>query len=166
MSGTGRRGREDERWGTGPTTGARRRLLVVYGQAARALEGHGCPASAECCHFAWTGREPQVSEAEWREIVRAVRAQGRKLPPPPSDRDRTCPLLGPDLRCTIYESRPLGCRTYYCDRHTGPGPVPRAALSALVAPLRALAEELVPADPAARPLSSWLRTASATGRRR
>ena len=145
-------------WGSGATAPARRRLLEVYGEADGALQGHGCPASAECCHFARTGREPSVTAAEWREIVRAVRAGGRKLPPPPADADRTCPLLGPDLRCTIYEARPLGCRTFFCHNHTGPGAVPRERLSALVAPLRALAEQLEPSDPAPRPLSSWLRS--------
>jgi Fe-S-cluster containining protein len=134
-------------------------VAIVLEHADRLLEGHGCSASAECCHFARTGREPSVTQAEWREIERAVRAQGRKLPGPPTDADRTCSFLGADERCTIYESRPLGCRTYFCHRHTGPGPVPREALVALVTPLRELAEELAPSDPAPRPLSSWLRTA-------
>lgn len=146
------------KWGASETAPARRRLLAVYDEASRALEGHGCPATAECCHFARTGKEPAVTEAEWREIVRAVRARGVKLPPPPTDRDRTCPFLSAELRCTIYEARPLGCRTYYCHRHTGPGPVPREALTALIAPLRELAEELAPEHPGSRSLTSWLRT--------
>ncbi len=158
MTARGPGGSGAARWGAGATQRARGRLLEVYRDADRALDGHGCPATAECCHFARTGREPSVTAAEWREIVRAVRARGGKLPGPPADADRTCPLLGADDRCTIYESRPLGCRTFFCHRHTGPGPVPREALSALVSPLRALAEELAPDDPAPRPLSSWLRT--------
>lgn len=160
------RGRGQEPWGSGPTRDARRSLFEVYRDADRALAGHGCPATAECCHFARTGREPSVTEAEWRQIVAAVRARGVKLPAPPTDEDRTCPLLGADQRCTIYDSRPLGCRTYFCHRHTGPGPLPREALTSLVAPLRGLAEELCPADPAPRPLTSWLRTAAAGARKK
>jgi Fe-S-cluster containining protein len=133
---------------------------IVLAEADRILEGHGCSATAECCHFARTGREPSVTEAEWREIERAVLAQGRKLPGPPTDPDRTCSFLGADQRCTIYESRPLGCRSYFCHRHTGPGPVPREALASLVAPLRELAETLAPDDPSPRPLSGWLRIAA------
>jgi len=40
-----------------------------------------------------------------------------------------CPLLGDDLRCTVYEVRPIGCRSYgvtvfaahYCKRPSGRG---------------------------------------------
>lgn len=132
-------------------------LLRVYQQADRILEPWTCEKSADCCHFTRTGREPSVTIGEWNEIVRAVRASGRKLPGPPSDGERTCPFLV-DGRCSIYESRPLGCRTYFCHRITGPGDPPRGELSALVAPLRSLAATLDPRDPAPRTLSSWLKS--------
>jgi Fe-S-cluster containining protein len=28
-----------------------------------------------------------------------------------------CPNLGPDGRCTIYDSRPQGCRIFTCDAY-------------------------------------------------
>jgi Fe-S-cluster containining protein len=87
--------------------------------------------------------------------VRAVRASGRKLPPAPADEERTCPFLV-EARCSIYASRPLGCRTYFCARVTGPGAPPRHALAALVPRLCALAESASPRDPQPRTLSSWL----------
>jgi putative zinc- or iron-chelating protein len=134
----------------------RRILLRVYADADRALAPFSCEASADCCHFARTGREPSVTVGEWLEIVRAVRASGRKLPPPPGDDERTCPFLS-GARCSIYESRPLGCRTYFCDRISGPGRPPRDALGALVPDLRRVAERVDPRDPKPRTLSSWLR---------
>lgn len=135
---------------------ARRTILRVYAEADRALEPFSCERSADCCHFTRTGREPSVTRGEWNEIVRAVRASGRKLPPPPTDDERTCPLLS-NGRCTIYESRPLGCRTFFCDRVTGPGKPPREAVAALVSPLRTVAAELDPREPQPRTITSWLR---------
>lgn len=135
---------------------ARRTILRVYAEADRTLAPYSCAKSADCCHFTRTGREPSVTAGEWAEIVRAVRASGRKLPLPPADDERTCPFLSNDA-CSIYESRPFGCRTYFCERITGPGKPPREALAALVQPLRRVAAEIDPGEPHPRSLSSWLR---------
>jgi hypothetical protein len=140
------------------TSDQRKTVLAVYAEADRIQAPFSCERSADCCHFTRTGREPSVTIGEWNEIVRAVRASGRALPPPPSDDERTCPFLD-DGRCRIYESRPLGCRTYFCDRIIGPGKPPRDELAALVAPLRRAAAALDPRDPAPRTLSSWLKAA-------
>jgi len=135
----------------------RRTVLAVYADADRTLAPFSCEKSADCCHFTRTGREPSVTIGEWNEIVRAVRASGRALPPPPADDEQTCPFLDAG-RCRIYESRPLGCRTYFCDRITGPGRPPREELAMLVGPLRTVAAQLDPRDPLPRTLSSWLKS--------
>lgn len=50
--------------------------------------------------------------------ARAVRAAGRKELPARSD--GACPLLHPQTqRCTIYEGRPFGCRTHFCEAAGG-----------------------------------------------
>ena len=35
--------------------------------------------------------------------------------------DMNCPLLGEDMRCMAYESRPTICRAYDCSRHAAEG---------------------------------------------
>jgi hypothetical protein len=73
---------------------------------------------------------------------------------------RRCPFLDGDLRCTIYAARPLGCRTFYCHRASGP-PVARRELADLVRRL----EDLSPAaDAKGRSLTSWLSQAARTRR--
>ncbi|MBI2896333.1 MAG: YkgJ family cysteine cluster protein [Deltaproteobacteria bacterium] len=135
----------------------RHALLAIYADADHLLEAFRCSASADCCHFAWTGREPSVTLPEWLLIERAVRSSGRRLTAAPPDRDGTCPFLSPDRRCRIYESRPLGCRTYFCSRAEGPGQVPRRSLQALVPRIRELSEALSPRDPSPAPMTSWLK---------
>lgn len=124
--------------------------LAVLGQADAAMDGWTCPGEADCCRFGQTGREPYLTEAEWQVVAAEVARQGRRLPRPRAD--RVCPFLTADSRCSIYAARPLGCRTYYCHRASGPR-VPRAALTDLTRRLESLS-----ADPVerGRPLSTWL----------
>ena len=131
--------------------------LAILDEASALLRGYTCPASTECCRFGVTGREPWVTQAEWRLVEDEVRRQGRKLPMPP-DGD-TCPFLSPEGRCRVYAARPLGCRTFFCDRATGPGPLPRKTLATFPRRLDALTEVVRGRDQAARPLRSWLREA-------
>lgn len=49
----------------------------------------------------------------------AWRASGRKHMP--DDTDGACPFLKQG-RCQIYESRPFGCRTHFCEAAGGPAP--------------------------------------------
>lgn len=125
--------------------------LSVLAAADAALEGWSCPGSADCCRFGLTGREPYLTEAEWRALEADVARQGRRMPRPRAD--RTCPFLTEESRCSVYAARPLGCRTFYCHRASGPRP-PRAALADIARRLEALSR-----DPTerGRPLSSWLR---------
>jgi Fe-S-cluster containining protein len=110
--------------------GPREELQQIY-READALMTHGTcactdahsPSDAMCCHFGRIGREPYVTPLEMVEVARAVAARGglprRRLPL--LDELRTCPLLSQAGRCMIYEARPLGCRTFFCEGHEPPG---------------------------------------------
>jgi Fe-S-cluster containining protein len=88
-------------------------ILKVYQLAEDALPERQCTASGRCCQFAVTGREPFVTVMEMDLILQELARQGRKVPPP--RQDEGCPLLTPDgMRCTVYDARPLGCRTFFC----------------------------------------------------
>ena len=133
-------------------------LRAIYAELDAFLDGFTCDASGDCCHFDRTGREPYPSAVELAELERAVRARGG----PPKKRlptiDRRCALLDDRGRCSVYASRPLGCRTFFCERGRGPvgvkPPAPRdreiARFSRAIADLSA---RFAPADPGPRPLS-------------
>lgn len=143
-------------------------LRGIYAQVDALFAGFACDASADCCHFARTGREPYPSAIEIAELERAIAARGgvpkkekrdkRRLRQLPQLDERRCVLLGEDDRCTVYASRPLGCRTFFCERGHGaagePPPAPRDPEVLRVA--RAIADlsaRFAPADPGPRPLS-------------
>lgn len=126
--------------------------LAILAEADALLEGWRCEASTECCQFGLTGREPHLTEVEWRVLADEVARQGRRLPAMPAD--RRCPFLR-DGRCTVYAARPLGCRSYYCRRAEGPGRFPRARLAALPRRLEALSAPDRD-ERRGRPLSAWL----------
>ena len=46
------------------------------------------------------------------------------------------------LRCSIYADRPLGCRTFFCDRIRGPARQPVEAMDALQRRMLQLSEAL------------------------
>lgn len=149
--------------------GRKGRALAVLAEADRVLDGFGCEASTDCCRFAVTGREPWVTQVEWELVVDEVKRQGRRLPAVPDDDDGRCPFLNEAGRCVVYRARPLGCRTFFCERASGPTAMPKAALRTLPRRL----EELTLPDPhdkgrdnGARPLRSWLEGESRGHRRR
>ncbi|HUS65470.1 MAG TPA: YkgJ family cysteine cluster protein [Kofleriaceae bacterium] len=133
-------------------------VLAVLADADRLRAGWSCDSSADCCQFDVTGREPYLTEAEWRVVEAELARQGRRIPAMPDS--RVCPFLDGDHRCTIYAARPLGCRTFYCHRASGPH-VPRRDLADLTRRL-----EVLSADPEAkgRSLSSWLTQAGRSSR--
>jgi Fe-S-cluster containining protein len=112
-----------------------------------------------------TGREPYPTTVEVAELERAVRARGglpkRRSLPTVSARgedERRCALLSDEGKCLVYASRPFGCRTFFCERASGPAGEPsRAAPKAEIARLgRAIADlsaRFAPSDPGPRPLS-------------
>jgi Fe-S-cluster containining protein len=156
----------------------REELLALYAEADALLDGFSCDASTDCCRFARTGREPYPTAVELAEVQRAVRASGITLQTarrptrgpqggralPMLDEDRTCPLLDAQGRCRIYASRPFGCRTFYCDRASGPGKVPRAELQAIGRRIADLSHRAFPRDPHPRPLTRALTSPGACRR--
>ncbi|MBS1152131.1 MAG: hypothetical protein H6Q89_3829 [Myxococcaceae bacterium] len=107
---------------------------AVLRQADRAWSKHGCPSTAECCQLQTTGRPPWLWPSEWALVVKKVNGVL-----PPARADGGCPFLDPSgKRCTVYEDRPLGCRTFFCHRITGPAAVPAEATNGLFDRLRAL----------------------------
>jgi uncharacterized protein len=115
---------------------ARDELRRLYAAAAELLAADRCvctdaedASDATCCHFGILGREPYVTALEMAEVARAVAARGgfprspregrKRLPM--AEANKTCPLLSSSGRCTIYDARPLGCRTFFCHGNEAPG---------------------------------------------
>ncbi|MFT3709745.1 MAG: YkgJ family cysteine cluster protein [Archangium sp.] len=110
---------------------------LVLTRASEAWSAHGCPGTAECCQLAITKREPWLWPSEWKVIEARLKRDGRVLPPKRAD--GACPFLdaATGKRCTIYEDRPFGCRTFFCHRITGPAKQPADQTNALLERLRA-----------------------------
>ncbi len=129
---------------------AARALETLYRQADQAWAGFRCPGTAECCQLAKRGREPWLWGVEWDALRRVV----PKLPPPRADGG--CQFLDAEgRRCTVYASRPLGCRTYFCHRATGPGKEPTEEMDRLQRRLETIARGVRPDEPGPRPLTVW-----------
>jgi Fe-S-cluster containining protein len=151
---------------------AREELLEIYARVDALLAPFTCDASTECCHFGITGREPYVTSVELAEIELALAARGSVIPRSQVaprrlmlvKDERRCPLLDPNGRCSVYASRPLGCRTFFCDRAQGPGRLPREEMNRSARSVADLAARYMPRDPHSRPLSRAL-PASSNARR-
>lgn len=141
--------RRDSRSNAGETA-RRPAVLAVLADADHAVRGWSCEGTADCCRFGVTGREPYLTEAEWALIRAEVARQGRRVPSPRAD--QVCPFLTDGARCSIYQVRPLGCRTFHCHRGEGPK-VSRAALADLP---RRLEELSVDPRERGRRLTAWL----------
>ena len=77
----------------------------------RPLE-RACTGRGDCCRFRHTGRTPFLTKGEALVAAMAWRAAGRtEVQEAP---DGACPFLK-NNRCQIYEGRPFGCRTHFCD---------------------------------------------------
>jgi uncharacterized protein len=144
----------------------RARLLALYVSADELLRDFACkcaPAGelpAPCCRFAVSGHEPYPTAVELEEVRHAARVASvsprdpRKLP---MASGRPCPLLSDDNRCRIYESRPFGCRTYFCVESMGSARSwPRDAVNAIGRQIADLSATFSPRDPGPRPLSRAL----------
>ncbi len=135
---------------------ARKETQAVLRLADEAYRGHGCPASAECCQLKARNREPWLWRPEWELVQEKARAlHGGALPP---DRaDGGCPFLDASgLRCTVYEARPFGCRTFFCERRTGPAREPAQAVARLLLRLERAAQRADPDEQGPRPLREWI----------
>jgi Fe-S-cluster containining protein len=138
-------------------------LRALYAEVDALTAGYSCDASTDCCRFGVTGREPYPTAVELAELDRAVRARGglgksRSLP---VAGERRCAMLSDDGRCRIYQARPFGCRTFFCERARGPAgesvrELPRSEIQRLSRAVADLSARFAPADPGPRPLSrAW-----------
>lgn len=82
----------------------------------RPLE-RACIGRGDCCRFRHTGRTPFLTKGEALVAAMAWRAAGRTELQEAAD--GACPFLK-NNRCQIYEGRPFGCRTHFCDAAGGP----------------------------------------------
>jgi Fe-S-cluster containining protein len=146
-------------------------LFAIYEDAGALLADWSCPASTECCRFGLTGREPYVTSIEVLAIekelariggARAFRgaeplaasvASGKSEGVDKKRRlamatdERTCPMLNHEGKCGVYAARPLGCRTFFCERasslsrkrSTRGRALPQKELNGLVQRVRAVA---------------------------
>jgi uncharacterized protein len=135
----------------------RRRLTLetqaIYRLADALFAPFSCPGSSECCQLQKTQRPPWLLPSEWLVIEDSVKSAQRAIPSPRVD--GACPFLDEaGKRCTIYADRPLGCRTYFCDRIRGPKSQPTVALNALMQRLVNVNESCLD-DVNAKPLWDW-----------
>jgi Fe-S-cluster containining protein len=132
------------------TTAALEVLRGVYADADALFSGWACPSSTECCRFGVTGREPYVTSIERLALEHAIAARGgprswKRAPATsrvalPIVRDeRRCPLLDAAGKCAVYAARPLGCRTFFCDRAFGGAKVRQREINDLVRRIRDIA---------------------------
>ena len=94
------------------------KVKEVYAELEQRPVERECVRRTECCQFKLTGHVPYLTEGEALVAAKALRAKGVfKLPQTP---DGSCPMLGANGLCQIYESRPFGCRTHFCVPAGGP----------------------------------------------
>jgi Fe-S-cluster containining protein len=122
----------------------------VYAELAQRPVQRNCLRRTECCQFQLTGKIPQLTRGEALLAAQAFRATGRKtLPQRP---DGACPMLQADTgKCLIYEARPFGCRTHFC-QNAG-GPIERHEVLPLIRRLEKMDRELGGDGPHALPQS-------------
>ena len=152
------------------TTDLLAELAAVYRDAYALYAGWTCPASTECCRFGMTGREPYVTSIELLAVRRAIAARGGarawkkaasgsiagRVTLPVVRDERTCPLLDGAGRCAVYAARPLGCRTFFCDRAEPAGKVKQREVNALVRRIQEIAARHEPDGDKGRPLTRAL----------
>ncbi len=94
-------------------------VRAVYKELDGRPINRDCIGRTECCHFKLTGLTPHLTKGEAMLAAKALRATGRtKIPERP---DGACPLLHPHTsKCLIYNDRPFGCRTHFCEAAGGP----------------------------------------------
>ncbi len=122
----------------------------VYAELAQRPVQRNCLRRTECCQFQLTGKIPQLTRGEALLAAQAFRATGRKtLPQRP---DGACPMLQADTgKCLIYEARPFGCRSHFC-QNAG-GPIERHEVLPLIRRLEKMDRELGGDGPHALPQS-------------
>lgn len=121
----------------------------VYAELASRPITRNCTLRTECCQFLLTGKTPYLTAGEALVAAQAFKATGRRSLP--VREDGACPLLDPrTAKCLIYDSRPFGCRTHFCQ--AAGGPYPRREVADLIHKLENIAQSLGRAE--ARPLAA------------
>jgi len=86
-----------------------RKVSRIYRRVDRVVSQMGpeCGACGNCCYFDKDFVLYASSPEVWY-LLRKAEAPSALVP-------GRCPYHGPPL-CRVWEYRPLGCRTYFCDR--------------------------------------------------
>lgn len=126
-------------------------LRAVYARIDEMMAPFSCPASAECCRFERTGREPYLTRLEEEALRGAAAARPRKKLPL-AGAVAGCAFLQENGRCAAYETRPFGCRTFFCADREGPRHFPRAEVNRLAQELLELSTRYHPAQREVRPM--------------
>lgn len=92
-------------------------VRAIYREWERRPLERNCTGRGDCCRFRATGRTPFLTRGEALVTALAWRAAGRTTVEPAPD--GSCPFLKAN-RCQIYDGRPFGCRTHFCDAAGGP----------------------------------------------
>jgi hypothetical protein len=96
-----------------------REVLAIYAEWEQRPIQRNCTGIADCCRFRLVGHTPYLTKGEALVAAKAWKAAGKKdvvVPP-----DGSCPFLHPHTgQCRIYQGRPFGCRTHFCDAAGGP----------------------------------------------
>ncbi|TLD68237.1 YkgJ family cysteine cluster protein [Phragmitibacter flavus] len=116
----------------------REEMTAIYAALEQRPIDHSCTARTQCCQFQLTGRTPMLTKGEALFAAIGVKASGRKKLP--DRQDGACPLLGKSGKCMIYQHRPFGCRTHFCQ--AAGGAFPRKQVADLIQRLDALDEKL------------------------
>ncbi len=121
----------------------------VYAELASRPITRSCTLRTDCCQFLLTGKTPYLTAGEALVAAQAFKATGRRSLP--VRENGACPLLDPrTAKCLIYDSRPFGCRTHFCQ--AAGGPYPRREVADLIHKLEDIAQSLGRAE--ARPLAA------------
>lgn len=125
---------------------------AVAAAAARAGEQVTCRAGCSSCCVDGLSVMPVEAHA----IAAHVAAHGLDAVRASED---ACVFLDGRGRCRVYAARPLGCRTFFCERAVHADGRRGKLPTATTRTLRPLAGELAALSPGveARPLRSWLR---------
>ena len=140
----------------------RAELQRIYAEVDVLVSSITCDVSTDCCHFERTGKEPYLTAVEYAELHLAGRASGMRAPTSRPTRPKNlpiasegkCPFLSDAGRCRVYASRPIGCRTFFCERASGQAP--RREIADLLRRIVDLSEGGFEEGRAGRPLRSWV----------
>lgn len=98
---------------------AEREVRAIYSEWTQRPIERNCTGIADCCRFRLVGHVPYLTRGEAHVAAKAWRAAGRKEVVTPAD--GSCPFLHANTgKCQIYDGRPFGCRTHFCDAAGGP----------------------------------------------